>query len=381
MSETIQDKEKAPLKVKKPKKLSKKIQETIKVDLSKKQEDTVQTQETDDSNAVVKEKKDETSGKEVVEEIRAAKEEVETPIIEEIKEEVKETTKELKEAVRDEKVIGKQLPENIEKLVTFMEETGGNVEDYVRLNADYSKLADDALLNEYYKRTKPHLDSEEINFMLEDNFTWDEEVEEERDIRKKKLALKEEIAKAKNFLEETKSKYYDEIKLRPGATQEQQKAMDFFNRYNEEQQRTKTISERFQKRTSDLFNDNEFKGFKFDVGEKSFRYGINNEKVSQDQSNLDNFLRRFLDKDGQISDVQAYHKALYTASNADTIAKHFYEQGVADGTKDLISKSKNIDNTPRPSASGDIFINGLKVKAITGNDSSKLKIKRKITNK
>jgi hypothetical protein len=197
---------------------------------------------------------------------------------------------------------------------------------------------------------------------------------------KRNLRSKKKL-QAKSFLEETKSKYYDEIKLRPGATQEQQKAMDFFNRYNEEQQRTKTISERFQKRTSDLFNDNEFKGFKFDVGEKSFRYGVNNEKVSQDQSNLDNFLRRFLDKDGQISDVQAYHKALYTASNADTIAKHFYEQGVADGTKDLISKSKNIDNTPRPSASGDIFINGLKVKAITGSDSSKLKIKRKITNK
>jgi len=236
MSETIQDKEKAPLKVKKPKKLSKKTQETIKVDLSKKQEDAIQTQKTDDSDAVVEEKKDEASGKEVVEEVRATKEEVETPVIEEIKEEVEEATKELKEAIRDEKVVGKQLPENIEKLVTFMEETGGNVEDYVRLNADYSKLADDALLNEYYKRTKPHLNSEEINFMLEDNFTWDEEVEEERDIRKKKLALKEEIAKAKNFLEDTKSKYYDEIKLRPGVTQEQQKAMDFFNRYNKEQQ-------------------------------------------------------------------------------------------------------------------------------------------------
>jgi len=377
MSETIQDKEKAPLKVKKPKKLSKKIQETIKVDLSKKQEDTVQTQETDDSNAVVKEKKDETSGKEVVEEIRAAKEEVETPIIEEIKEEVKETTKELKEAVRDEKVIGKQLPENIEKLVTFMEETGGNVEDYVRLNADYSKLADDALLNEYYKRTKPHLDSEEINFMLEDNFTWDEEVEEERDIRKKKLALKEEIAKAKNFLEETKSKYYDEIKLRPGVTQEQQKAMDFFNRYNKEQQIAEQHHKSFKNETNNLFT-NDFKGFDFNLGEKKFRYKVSNvNDVAEKQSNLNTFVKKFLNNEGEVVDTVGYHKAIYAAENVDTIANHFYEQGKADAVKDVMAKSKNINTESRPQANGDIFVNGLKVTAVNGVDSSKLKFKSK----
>ena len=377
MSETIQDKEKAPLKVKKPKKLSKKIQETIKVDLSKKQEDTVQTQETDDSNAVVKEKKDETSGKEVVEEIRAAKEEVETPIIEEIKEEVKETTKELKEAVRDEKVIGKQLPENIEKLVTFMEETGGNVEDYVRLNADYSKLADDALLNEYYKRTKPHLDSEEINFMLEDNFTWDEEVEEERDIRKKKLALKEEIAKAKNFLEETKSKYYDEIKLRPGVTQEQQKAMDFFNRYNKEQQIAEQHHKSFKNETNNLFT-NDFKGFDFNLGEKKFRYKVSNvNDVAEKQSNLNTFVKKFLNNEGEVVDTVGYHKAIYAAENVDTIANHFYEQGKADAVKDVMAKSKNINTESRPQANGDMFINGLKVTAVNGVDASKLKFKSK----
>ena len=377
MSETIQDKEKAPLKVKKPKKLSKKIQETIKVDLSKKQEDAIQTQETDDSNAVVEEKKDETSGKKVVEEVRATKEEVETPIIEEIKEEVEETTKELKEAIRDEKVVGKQLPENIEKLVTFMEETGGNVEDYVRLNADYSKLEDDALLNEYYKRTKPHLNSEEINFMLEDNFTWDEEVEEERDIRKKKLALKEEIAKAKNFLEDTKSKYYDEIKLRPGVTQEQQKAMDFFNRYNKEQQIAEQHHESFKSKTNNLFT-NEFKGFEFNLAEKKFRYKISNvNDVAERQSNLNTFVKKFLNNDGEVVDTVGYHKAIYAAENVDTIANHFYEQGKADAVKDVMAKSKNINTESRPQANGDMFINGLKVTAVNGVDSSKLKFKSK----
>ena len=377
MSETIQDKEKAPLKVKKPKKLSKKTQETIKVDLSKKQEDAIQTQKTDDSNAVVEEKKDETSGKEVVEEVRTTKEEVETPVIEEIKEEVEETTKELKEAIRDEKVVGKQLPENIEKLVTFMEETGGNVEDYVRLNADYSKLTDDALLNEYYKRTKPHLNSEEINFMLEDNFTWDEEVEEERDIRKKKLALKEEIAKAKNFLEDTKSKYYDEIKLRPGVTQEQQKAMDFFNRHNKEQQIAEQHHESFKSKTNNLFT-NEFKGFEFNLAEKKFRYKISNvNDVAERQSNLNTFVKKFLNNDGEVVDTVGYHKAIYAAENVDTIANHFYEQGKADAVKDVMAKSKNINTESRPQANGDMFINGLKVTAVNGVDASKLKFKSK----
>jgi len=357
-----------------PKTLNKKNSVT-KLDLSKKEDEKPKEEEEVVLNKQVEEKKVEEKQVDKTNEEKVD----EKPIMEEVVKE-EEVKKEIEEPVKKTEPEVK-LPENVEKLIGFMNDTGGTLEDYVRLNADYKNINEEALLNEYYKKTKPHLNQEEINFILEDNFYFDDEVEDERTIKKKQVARKEEIAKARNFLEETKSKYYDEIKLRPGATQEQQKAMDFFNRYNEEQQRTKTISERFQKRTSDLFNDNEFKGFKFDVGEKSFRYGINNEKVSQDQSNLDNFLRRFLDKDGQISDVQAYHKALYTASNADTIAKHFYEQGVADGTKDLISKSKNIDNTPRPSASGDIFINGLKVKAITGNDSSKLKIKRKITNK
>ena len=190
--------------------------------------------------------------------------------ITEIKEEEKEiveTKQQLKEAVRDEKVVGKQLPENIEKLVSFMEETGGTVEDYVSLNKDYSKYDEKQVLNEYYKKTKPHLNQEEISFLMEDNFSYDEEEDEDRVVRKRQLLFKEEIAKAKNFLESSKSKYYDEIKLRPGVTQEQQKAMDFFNRYNKEQQLAAERREEFKDATSKLFNG-DFKGFEMKVGEK-----------------------------------------------------------------------------------------------------------------
>ena len=290
-------------------------------------------------------------------------------------EEVKQTVKEVKEAVRDEKILGKPLPENIEKLVSFMEDTGGTVEDYVRLNADYSTISEDALIKEYYRKTKPYLESEDIDLMLED-YQYDEDLDEDRDIRKKKIAFKEEVAKAKSFLEETKSKYYDEIKLRPGVTQDQQKAMDFFNRYNEDQETAIKQHEDFKSKTNSYFND-EFKGFEFDVSGKKFRYGVQDpSKLAEDQSNINNFVGKFLNKEGEVTDTKGYHKALFMASNADTIINHFYEQGKSDATKDIIGKSKNPSTDVRqPAKTG--FINGLKVKSVSAQDSSKLRIKTK----
>jgi len=379
MSEEV--KEEGSFKIKKkpgrPKKLTKQ-QETIKVDLSKK--DPVEEEVT---KVVIDETKEEAVKEEPIKEVveektEEATEEKVTPIqevteeekVEEVKEPVVETAPEPAKPEIN-------LPENVEKLVKFMEETGGTVEDYVRLNADYSNINDDALIREYYKQTKPHLDIEEVNFLLEDNFSFDEEVDEERDIKKKKLAFKEEIAKARKFLEDTKSKYYDEIKLRPGVTQDQQKATDFFNRYNEEQKMVQNQHERFQNNTKNYFNQ-EFKGFDFNIGEKKFRYGVSDtDGVANTQSDLTNFVGKFLNEKGEVKDYAGYHKAIYAAENADTIANHFYEQGKADAVKDVMAKSKNVSNEPRVTSTGDVFINGLRVKAISGVDSSKLKIKTK----
>lgn len=284
---------------------------------------------------------------------------------------------EMIKAVSESNATGKPLPENVEKLVSFMEETGGTVEDYVRLNADYSNVDNNVLLKEYYKKSKPHLDEEEIDFLLEDSFSYDEDLDDERDIRKKKLAFKEEVKEAKDFLESLKSKYYDEIKLRPGVTQEQKKAMDFFNRYNEEQSLMKQKHERFKKATTEVFT-NDFKGFDFNIGEKKFRYGINNPtSVAEKQSELSNVIGKFLGESGEVVDHKGYHKAMYAASNIDKIATHFYEQGKADAVKEVIGGSKNLSNEPRKTAGDSVFINGLKVKAISGVDSSKLKIKSK----
>jgi hypothetical protein len=349
------------------------IPDVIKVEIPK--EDAVQTQETDDSNVIVEEPKDSGDSKEVVEEIRTTEETVESPI--EIIEEVGEVEKELKEAIRDEKVLGKQLPENIEKLVSFMEETGGSVEDYVRLNADYSSVDDTTLLKEYYKKEKPYLDSSDIDLLLED-FQYDEDLDEDRDIRKKKLAFKEEVAKAKNFLESTKEKYYADIKLKSNVNPEAQKAMDFFNRYNKQQEQAEQNRKVFQENTKNLFT-NDFEGFDISVGEKKYRYKIQNaDGIADKQSDINNLIGKFLDKNGSVSDYKGYHKAMYAAENVDRIAAHFYEQGKADAVKGVIDNSKNLsDKAARPSSNGDVFLNGFKVKAISGADSTKLKVKTK----
>ena len=358
--------------------------DTIKVDLTEKtqQKDAVQVSTADESNAPVEESGDSQSSEEVVEEVRQSEETVEdTPVIQEVtEEEVQEQTETLQEQVEDavqqSQDTAEPLPENIQKVVDFMNETGGTLEDYVRLNADYSNVDNNTLLREYYRQSKPHLDSEDVSILLED-FTWNEDVDDEKDIRKKKIAYKEEVAKAKGFLEGLKDKYYDEIKLRPGVTQEQQKAVDFFNRYNEEQQTIKQRTESFQNRTKTYFND-DFKGFDFNLGEKKFRYGLkDNSSVANQQSDISNFIKKFLNDKGEVSDLSGYHKALYVANNPDQIINHFYEQGKADAIKDMAAKTKNISTEPRQSQSGDVFINGLRVKAVSGADSSRLKIKTK----
>jgi len=390
-------KEEGTFKVKKKPSMKKLIKkdEPIKVDLSKPKKDAIQESGSDDSNVIVEGSTNAESSEKVVEDIRPTeetkqektgeKEIVEAPAIAEITEEEFETIGETpstpSENIEEPKKIPRiELPENIEKLVDFMKDTGGDMKDYIRLNADYSTIDDNVLLKEYYTQTKPHLDSEEIQFIMDDKFKWDKEYDEERDIKKKKLALKEEVAEAKGYLEGLKSKYYEELKLRPSVTNEQKNATDFFNRYNEEQEIVKQRRSTFKDSTKDYFT-NDFKGFDFDLGEKKFRYGVNNPTdVATNQSDLNDFVKKFLDEKGNISDYKGYHKAIYAARNADTIAKHFYDQGKSDAVKDITAKSKNINAEPRSVASGDMFVNGLKVRAINGVDSSKLKFKKRTIN-
>lgn len=360
----------------------KKAKETVtKLDLSKKKEDAVQEPSTDEvpvlnqsetSGEVEKgtpESKPEGTTEEVTSSDDGGEQEV---VIQEItEEEVKPVVEQTEDKVKV------NLPDGVDKLVKFIEETGGDLQDYVRLNADYSNVDDKALLKEYYKKTKPHLDDEEIDFVMEENFLYDEDLDDERDIKLKKLAQKEEVSKARSFLDNLKDEYYEEIKSRPTQSNEQRKAMDFFNRYKESEQQAEESRSLFKSNTKNFFQ-NDFKGFDFNVGEKKFRYGVSNpDSIAETQSSINNILGKFLDDKGNVKQFDEYHKAMYAAQNVDKIASHFYEQGKADAIKDVAVKSKNITGeAPRQTSNDSLFINGLKVKAVNGIDSSKLKINK-----
>ena len=356
----------------------------IKVDLSelnKTQENTAQEQEA----GVVDVNESTETSEQVVEEIPQQQETVqaEQPVLEEItEEEVAEQAEELEDQVEQaliEADAGIELPENIQKAVDFMNDTGGSLEDYVKLNTDYSALNETQLLREYYENTRPHLDKEEIDFLMEDNFTYDEELDEERDILKKKIARKEELAKAKNHLDGLKSKYYEDIKAGSKLNPEQQKAVEFFNRYNKEQEETTKLAENqknaFLNQTNKVFN-NDFKGFDYQVGDKKYRFNVKNaEEVKTNQSDINNFVKKFLNEKNEMSDASGYHKSLFTAMNPDAVAKHFYEQGKADAIKDSMAKTKNVNMDPRGVHENTTAPNGWTVRSVNGVDSSKLRVK------
>jgi|TARA_R100000479_G_scaffold176380_1_gene130539 hypothetical protein len=344
---------------------------TIKIDLRKLNQDQPEKPEVESEQTEpeqVEAEQDDTAEDQVLEEVTE----------EEVQEQVEELQEEVEEVIAEAQETGEPLPENIQKVVDFMNETGGSLEDYVKLNTDYSSLNDKQLLREYYENTKPHLDKEDIDILMED-FSYDEELDDEKSVRKSKIAFKEEVAKAKNHLESLKSKYYEEIKAGSKLTPDQQKAVDFFNRYNKESEEenrvAKNKSDIFLQKTNKVFSDN-FKGFEYSVGDKKYRFNVKNaSEVKQTQSDINNFVKRFLAEDSTMGDAKGYHKALFTAMNADAIANHFYEQGKADAIKNSVAKSKNVDMDPRGVHEPVTEAGGLRVRAISGDDSSRLKVK------
>ena len=349
----------------------------IKVDLSQpppKLEDN--KEEVTKENVV--EKQEEKIEEPKAEEVKIEKPVEELPVMEEVTEEekVEEVQNAVEEVIEETNTTGNPLPENIQKLVNFMDETGGDINDYVQLNRDVSEMDDSDVLDEYYKTTKSHLTPEERSFLLEDTFGIDEEVDDERTIRKKKIALKEQVAEAKAHLDRQKSKYYEDIKAGSKLTGEQQKAIDFFNRYNKESEQQKKISEAskrsFLNKTNSLFNK-DFKGFEYNVGDKKYRFNVKDvDKVKTTQSDINNLVNKYIGEDkSTLEDAAGYHRSLFTAMNADTIAKHFYEQGKADAVKAQVAKDKNINLEPRKTH-GEVNVGGIKVRAL-GDSSADMK--------
>ena len=358
------------------------VEETItKVDLTKPQktekEDALQG-ETTDSVQDTGEKGKEAGEETKVEVPQSAPVQDEAkPVIEEVTE-ATQVADVASDAIKESMETGDPLPENIQKLVDFMGETGGDINDYVKLNKDYSKLDNQDLLHEYYTQTKPHLNAEEINFLMEDQFSYDEDTDDERDIRRKKLALKEQVANAKTQLEELKSKYYTEIKSGSKLTTEQKEAINFYQESQKQNEYEKSAKSNFLNRTNKFFGD-QFKGFEYNVGEKNYRFNVNDvNKVKETQSDINNFIGKFLDENRQMKDEAGYHKSLFTAMNSDAVAKHFYEQGKADALKQSIAESKNIDMKPRQQLNENVDTGGIKVRVLGDNtDDFKFKIKNK----
>lgn len=296
---------------------------------------------------------------------------------EEVKQEVqKEAQQEIQQEVKQEepKVV---LPENVEKLVQFMEETGGTVEDYVNLNRDISKMDNTTLLREYYKNTKPHLDADDVDFLFNKNFAYDEETDEPSEVKAKQLAFKEELYNAQNYFNTSREKYYADLKLRKqeSVAPEYAEAMEYYNNSKQQSEEYNNLQKEFIEKTNKVFNDN-FKGFDFKVGENKYRFKVDNtEKVKQYQSDISNFINEFLGDDGSVADAAGYHRALFAAKNADKIANHFYEQGRADAVKEAAKQAKNINMDPRSDNSTIKTEYGDKIRVVSGNSSDKLRIK------
>ena len=316
------------------------------------------------------------------EKVDVVEETVDQPVLEEVTEEptVEETVEKVEEvveeAVQEAIDTGKPLPENIQKLVDFMDETGGDIQDYVNLNRDLSKMDDSDILDEYYRNKKSHLTAEERNFLLEEKFGIDDEIDDEKTIRSKKIALKEQVAEARAYLDGQKSKYYEDIKAGSKLTSEQQEAINFYHKYNKDQESQKKLSEK-SKRTflnkTDSFFGQDFKGFEYNVGDKRYRFNVKDvDKVKTTQKDINNFINKFVGEDNAtIEDAAGYHKSLYTAMNADAIARHFYEQGKADAIKSQVAKDKNINLEPR-TTHGETNVGGVKYRVL-GQSSSDIK--------
>ena len=354
----------------------------IKVDLSKPPTDETTETEADTAGVVGSDENADTPQEQEEVQPQGEVQETDTPVLEEVtEEEAQQVEEQVVEAIEEAEATGKPLPENIQKLVDFMDDTGGDINDYVGLNRDLDKLDDSEILDEYFRKTKSHLSASERNFLLEEKFGFDEDVDEERTIKSKKIALKEQVAEAKSYLDNQKTKYYEEIKAGSKLTNEQQKAIDFFNRYNEESEQTKNLAESskqvFQQKTNNLFND-KFKGFDYNVGDKNYRFNVKNvDDVKQTQGDINNFIQKYLDDKRQLKDAKGYHKSLFTAMNADAVAKHFYEQGKADAIKESVAKGKNIDVNPRGTHSA-AQTGGVKYKVLgEGSDDFKFKIRKR----
>ena len=269
------------------------------------------------------------------------------------------------------------LPEDVSAYFKYKKETGRGIEDFVNLQKDYDNMDGNTLLSQYYTHTEEGLDSEDIKDLIEDKFNYDEELDDESDIKKIERAKKRELAKARKFFNEQKDKYKIPLESSGGGlSNEQTKEMESYKSYIKESNTTieaqKKKYDYFLEKTDEVFND-EFKGFEFKVGEKSFTFkpGDNNELKSK-QSDVNNFVSKFMDKEsGLIADPQGYHRAISVAMNLDKFAEFFYNQGMTEAVDNVSKKSKNINMDSIRKTPENFSKDGLKIRNVGDSSSGK----------
>lgn len=274
-----------------------------------------------------------------------------------------------------------ELPEDVSAFLNFKKETGRGLNDFIKINTDLDSMSPDQLLREYYSQKESDLDAEEIEYLIADKFSYDEDLDDEKDIKKKQIEKKKELAKAKKFLEEQKQKYKAPLESSYGSlSADEQEALKAYKEYSAKAQSSQELEQRqaewFLKKTDEVFNS-DFKGFDFKIGDKELKFspGDYNE-LKKAQSNINNFIAKFVNNDGLIEDAKGYHKSLAVAMNPEKFAKFFYEQGIADAIEKEAKSSKNINFEVRRSP--EVINKGsFKVTSIGESDGRGLRIRFK----
>ena len=279
----------------------------------------------------------------------------------------------------DERESNDDLPEDVNAFLKFKKETGRGIEDFIAVNKDYDKANPDDLLYDYWKQTKPHLDNEDIDFEMDSKFGFDEEIDEEDEVRRRKIAKKEELVKAKEYFGKQKEQYQMPLESRAeGVPDAEKEGYEAYRKYVEESKGLQDVSEKkrkiFEEETGKVFNK-DFEGFKFAVEGKDLLYKpAEADKLRDSQSDINNFITSHLDDEGVIKDAAAYHRSIAVAMNPESFAKFFYEQGKADAVDDYSKESKNIDMNVR-SAPEALSKGGFKVTALSEDHGNRLRIK------
>jgi len=274
-----------------------------------------------------------------------------------------------------------ELPEDVATFLKYKKETGRGLDDFMKLNQDFEKMSPEQLLASYIKDTNPMYDDEDVMMELE-NFKYDEDLDDDKTIKKQKLAMKRELAKAKGHFEKQKEQY--KVPLESKATSvpdADREGYEAYKKYNQDltqvQQEQLKRSEFFLQKTNEVFNDG-FEGFEFSVGESSLKFKPGDtEKIKTSQSDINNFISKFIDENGYVKDAAGYHKAMAAALNADALAKFFYDKGKADAVDGMSKESKNIQMGVRQSAQPASNFSGLKVSSLDSDSGNGLRIKIK----